>query len=212
MQNAPFFQTGTQIKHVVLFLHGYGANGDDLLSIGRDWQDSLPDTLFIAPNAPYQHPYIDSGYMWFDFQDKQNISPNDVKTGLNNIRPIIKDYVQKLTQEYNVPYSSLVPVGFSQGAMIALDLLTCEPEIKAIIEYAGVYYPMCTSIENAASKKALLVHGTDDTVVPYHHMRDTEKALTELGIHVTSIPCAGLDHGINDEGIRAGKLFLKERL
>lgn len=112
MQNAPFFQTGTQIKHVVLFLHGYGANGDDLLSIGRDWQDSLPDTLFIAPNAPYQHPYIDSGYMWFDFQDKQNISPNDVKTGLNNIRPIDRDITLMFYFAVGTMICAFIPLTF----------------------------------------------------------------------------------------------------
>ncbi len=211
MQEASF-QTSADINRIILFLHGYGANGEDLLSIGRHWQDSLPHTLFIAPNAPYSHPQIPGGYMWFNFKDTSNITPDDIKDGLNKIRPIIQDYVQKLSKKYSVPLSRIIPVGFSQGAMIALDLLACEPDIKTVIDYAGIYYPMRAFIENATSKKALLVHGTDDTVVPYHHMHEAEKALTNLGIHVTPITCAELGHGISMEGITAGETFLKEAL
>lgn len=203
------FQTGNEIKRIILFLHGYGADGEDLLDIGRHWQDSLPDTLFIAPNAPYSHPQIPNGFMWFDFKDVNNITPYDIKNGLNKTRPIIQDYLQTLSQKHGVSLSQIIPVGFSQGAMIALDLLACEPEIKAIIDYAGIYYPMYNFIENAASKRALLVHGADDTIVPYHHMPDAQKALTALGIHVTPITCVELGHSINAVGIAAGETFLK---
>ncbi|MEK7654653.1 MAG: dienelactone hydrolase family protein [Pseudomonadota bacterium] len=204
------FQTGTEIKRIILFLHGYGADGEDLLNIGKHWQDSLPHTLFVAPNAPYPHPQIPNGFMWFDFKDVSNITPEDIKDGLNKTRPIIQDYVQTLSRKYVVSLSQIIPVGFSQGAMIALDLLACEPEIQAAIDYAGIYYPMNNFIENATSKRALLVHGTDDTVVPYHHMPEAQKALTNLGIHVTPITCAELGHSINAVGILAGATFLKE--
>lgn len=204
------FQTGTDIQRIILFLHGYGADGEDLLGLGKHWQDSLTQTLFIAPNAPYPHPYVPNGFMWFDFKDVNNISSEDIKDGLNKIRPIFQGYLRTLSKDYGVPLSRITLVGFSQGAMIALDLLACEPEIKAVIDYAGVYYPMSDVIENSGSKRALLVHGTDDTVVPYHHMPEAEKALTKLGIHVTSITCAELGHSINAEGIAAGEKFLKE--
>ena len=204
------FQTGIEIKRIVLFLHGYGANGEDLLSIGKHWQDSLPDTLFIAPNAPYPHPYIPNGFMWFDFKDVAQITSDDIKDGLNQIRPMLQDYLKVLSKKYDVPLPKIVPVGFSQGAMIALDLLVCEPEIEVVVDYAGIYYPMRTFIENAALKRVLLVHGTDDTVVSYHHMPEAEKALTDLGIHVTPITCSGLGHSIDAEGISAGERFLKE--
>lgn len=204
------FQTDTDIHRIVLFLHGYGANGEDLLDIGKHWQDSLPHTLFIAPNAPYPHPYVPGGFMWFDFKDVNNITTEDIRDGLNKIRPTLQNYLRTLSKTYEVPLSHIIPVGFSQGAMIAMDLLVCEPNIKAIIDYAGIYYPVSTALENAASKRALLVHGTDDTIVPYHHMPEAEKALTKLGIHVTPITCAELGHGINAEGIAAGEMFLKE--
>lgn len=204
------FQTGADIQRIILFLHGYGADGEDLLGVGKHWQDSLPHTLFIAPNAPYPHPYVPNGFMWFDFKDVNNISSEDIKDGLNKIRPILQDYLRTLSKAYGVPLSRITLVGFSQGAMIALDLLDCEPEIKAVIDYAGVYYPMSDLIENAGSKRALLVHGTDDTVVSYHHMPEAEKALTKLGIQITTITCAELGHSINAEGIAAGEKFLKE--
>lgn len=204
------FQTDTDIKRIILFLHGYGANGEDLLTIGRHWQDSLPHTLFIAPNAPYPHAQIPNGFMWFDFKDTSAITSDDIKNGLNAVRPIIQDYLQTLAKTYGVPLANIILVGFSQGAMIALDTLACTSEIKTIIEYAGIYYPMHNLIENAVSKQALLVHGTDDTVVPYHHMSEAEKALTKFGIHVTSITCTGLGHSISDQGIAAGETFLKE--
>ena len=210
VKNAVFFQTGTEIERIILFLHGYGANGEDLLDIGKNWEKSLSNTLFIAPDAPYIHPQLSSGYMWFDFKDTSNITVDDIKNGLDKIRPVIKDYLQTLSKTYSVPISRIIPVGFSQGAMIALDLLVCEPEVQAVIDYAGVYYPTRNSIENPEFKKALLVHGADDTVVPYRHMAEAEILLTHLGIHVTCLSCEGLGHSINPEGIAAGEAFLKE--
>jgi len=210
MKNSASFQTGQDIRRIILFLHGYGANGEDLLDIGKCWQNSLPNTLFIAPNAPYSHPQIPSGYMWFDFKDINNITPEDIKGGLDRTRPIVQEYLRTLANKHGVTLADIIPVGFSQGSMITLDLLVHEPDIKNVIEYAGIYCPVQNFTENADLKRALLIHGTDDFVVPYEYMSKAEKELISIGIRVTSVTCPGLGHSISPEGIAAAESFLRE--
>ena len=52
-------------KQLVVFLHGYGADGNDLIEIGRQWQRWLPDAAFVAPNAPELLPGSPMGRQWF---------------------------------------------------------------------------------------------------------------------------------------------------
>ena len=55
-----------QIENIVIFLHGYGANGNDLLGIGHHWKAQLPNTLFISPNAPFKTEWSQESFQWFD--------------------------------------------------------------------------------------------------------------------------------------------------
>ncbi len=204
------FQNASQIDRIVLFLHGYGANGEDLINIGRYWDADLPGTLFIAPNAPYVHPYLQNGYMWFPFKDISNITLDDIKNGLLAIRPVIHNYIDELSKIHKVPTYQIIPVGFSQGGMIALDTLVTCHQMKVAICYAGSYYPFKNELDAGVKKHALLVHGLEDSVVRYHYMKDAEAELIKLGVYVKSVTCAGVGHSISQEGILAGVNFLKE--
>ena len=63
-----------QPRHLMVLLHGYGSDGNDLIAIGRHWSTSLPDTLFVSPNAPDACDINPSGYQWFPIQTDRMIS------------------------------------------------------------------------------------------------------------------------------------------
>ncbi len=85
-------------KQMVMFLHGYGANGDDLLNIGEDWGDELPEAVFLSPNAPDVCEAFAGGYQWFsiraidekaferDKPDRAGVSPCWMPILMNNCK------------------------------------------------------------------------------------------------------------------------------
>ena len=59
-------ESGNSIKNALIFLHGYGANADDLINIGLRWKEKLENTIFISPNAPFKCDWSDDAFQWFD--------------------------------------------------------------------------------------------------------------------------------------------------
>src|ERR671912_973195 len=103
-------------KQLVVFLHGYGADGNDLIEIGRQWQRWLPDAAFVAPNAPEACAGAPMGRQWFalTFRD-----PHERWRGVNQAGPGLDRFLDAELQENGVPPSGLALVGFSQGTMLA---------------------------------------------------------------------------------------------
>ncbi len=104
-------------KQLVVFLHGYGADGNDLIEIGRQWQRWLPDAAFVAPNAPELMPGQPMGRQWFalTFRD-----PHERWRGVNHAGPGLDAWLDLELAGHNLPASKLALVGFSQGTMMAL--------------------------------------------------------------------------------------------
>lgn len=189
---------------IVIFLHGYGASGSNLLPFAHHWQEALPSTLFLAPNAPEKIEET-GGYQWFSLSDR---SFKGMRLGLEKARSIFLNYIDEILNSYSLTYQDLALVGFSQGAMVALDLLFSQKDIKGIIGYSGAFYPPEGTWNKPIKTKVLLVHGTHDTVVPFSAMTEAEKNLKKYHVSVSTLTCFSLDHSINEEGILKGKDFL----
>src|SRR5271156_389031 len=123
-------------RQLVVFLHGYGADGNDLIEIGRVWQPLLPHAAFVSPHAPEPCGQAPVGRQWFalTFRD-----PNERWVGVNKAAPVLERFIDAELARLGLPPSALALVGFSQGTMMSLHVgLRRAVPPAAIVGYSGL--------------------------------------------------------------------------
>src|SRR3954462_6931100 len=123
-------------KQLVVFLHGYGADGNDLIEIGRQWQPWLPAAAVLAPNPPQLLPGQPMGRQWFalTFRD-----PHERWRGVNHAGPGLDAWLEAELARHELPPAKLPLVGFSQGTMMALRVcLRRAQSPAAIVGFSGL--------------------------------------------------------------------------
>jgi phospholipase/carboxylesterase len=199
--------SGRKAKNLVILLHGYGSSGDDLISLAPYWSKMMPDTEFLAPNGTEAWEGYASGYQWFSLKE---FTPTSVRAGLSSAQPHLKQYILESLAARNLSPRELAIVGFSQGSMVALDMMFALPDLGGIISYSGGFYPSETPLPHKPYPKILLVHGDADSVVPYDYFLEAEAQLKKLGLSPQTLTCSGLGHSIDEEGLKAGGNFLTQ--
>lgn len=199
-------------KNLVVFLHGYGADGNDLIDIGRAWQQLLPDTAFVSPHAPEPCGQAPVGRQWFalTFRD-----PNERWTGVNKAAPVLDAFLDEELARHGLPPSALALVGFSQGTMMSLHVgLRRAAPLAAIVGYSGMLaLPERTTPEQLAAEiksrpPVLLVHGSEDDLIPVQALFHASQTLAALDVPTEWHISHGIGHGIDGEGLRHGGTFL----
>ena len=199
-------------RQLVIFLHGYGADGNDLIEIGRAWQPLLPDAAFVSPHAPEACGQAPVGRQWFalTFRD-----PNERWVGVNKAAPVLERFIDAELARHRLPPQALALVGFSQGTMMALHVgLRRAVAPAAIVGYSGllVVPPQGELDALAAEIKArppvLLVHGDQDELIPAEALFQTTQGLADLGVPAEWLLSPGVGHGIDPVGLRHGGEFL----
>ena len=209
--------SGNKPDSIVVFLHGYGANGHDLLSIGKVWAPLLPNTLFVAPHGPDESKINPSGNQWFSLDDwdpDQLLTPAQITrmlTDIQTITPSFNQYLDNLLKTHNLPPEKLALVGFSQGSMFALHIALHRPQCAGVVAYSGAFLEDPTK-PNISRPPILLVHGKEDRLVPPGYSEESEMRLKSLQIPVTLALVPGLDHGIDERGLAVGGAFLRKHL
>lgn len=195
-------------RQLVVILHGYGADGNDLISLGQYWSRMFPDALFVAPNAHEPCPGNPMGYQWFALDLDKGLSR---LLGADTARPVIAGFLDDLWAQTGLGPADTVLVGFSQGAMMALDAgLRLESPLKAIVAFSGlVIDPERLAAEIGSTPPVLLVHGDADEVVPVAGSQAAEPVLEALGIDVRLHVSPGAGHGIAPDGLEVASAFLK---
>ena len=198
-------------KQIVFLLHGYGADGADLIDLSTPFSMCLPYAKFISPDAPFDCKMSPTGKEWFPIEEIPEGAINASKELLN----LIKNECDK----ENLKFENVLLIGFSQGAMMSIQsLLLSDYNFLGIIGYSGG-----TSLENInasrhlidknthknSSTPVLLVHGEEDDIVPFSSLDNAKKLLTEVGFDVKTVNRPGLAHGIDPDGISAGMEFVK---
>jgi phospholipase/carboxylesterase len=201
-------RSGEKPKQLVVFLHGYGANGANLIDIADYWTDLLPTAEFIAPDA-LEPCEMGFGYQWFGLQD---FSPFNIRAGLDRATPLIVKQLKIWLHERNLTPAELCLVGFSQGAMMALDIMFHLQGIKAVVGYSGAFYPPIGNLLKTPYPHVFLGHGDMDTVVPYLAFIEAVKNLQKFSITPVTYTSHGLGHSIDGEGLKRGGQFLVESL
>lgn len=201
-----YSKSGEACKKIVIFLHGYGADGKDLISIAPMWADNLSNTVFYAPNAPEPCEMSPQGFQWFSLRDR---SPHAMQQGAEAAHTILSNYIQEKCREQNLTISDVVVVGFSQGSMMALYTLPQMQEPCAgIIAFSG----RALAKPKPESKKfpIIAIHGKMDDIVPFEslqHIHDTFE-----GWNVSTHARPHLGHGIDEKGLQLAYDFLKNQL
>ncbi|MCC6775791.1 MAG: prolyl oligopeptidase family serine peptidase [Hyphomicrobiales bacterium] len=203
-------------RQLVVLLHGYGADGNDLIDIGRAWQGLLPNAAFVSPHAPEPCGQAPVGRQWFALTFRE---PNERWVGVNAAAPVIARFLAAELARHKLPPSALALVGFSQGTMMALHLgLRQATPPFAIVGYSGLLVaPANTNPEQLASEVTsrppiLLIHGDRDELIPVDAMFQASSGLASLGVPVEWHMSQGIGHGIDQEGLRQGGEFLARRL
>ena len=202
-------------RQLVVFLHGYGADGNDLIEIGRAWQPFLPQVAFVAPNAPHACGQAPMGREWFPLTFR---NPTERWDGVNMAAPGLDAFLDAELARHQLPPSALALVGFSQGTMMALQVgLRRAVAPAAIVGYSGMlvlegdkdvqgYAPQVRS-----RPPVLLIHGDADDLIPVQALILSTQALAALEVPVEWHVSNGIGHGIDDEGLRHGGEFLARR-
>jgi phospholipase/carboxylesterase len=201
-------KSGAKPKQLVVFLHGYGSNGDDLISLAPYWADLLPDAEFVSPNAPFpceMNPF--GGFQWFGLEER---NPAMMLAGTRAATTILDAWLDEALNARGLDESSLALVGFSQGTMMSLHVgprRAIAP--AAIVGYSGALIgPDALGAEIKSKPPVLLVHGTVDQVVPFAAMGAAAQALQAQGVKVETMARPGLPHSIDPDGLAAGGRFL----
>ena len=202
-------------RQLVVFVHGYGADGNDLIEIGRAWQELLPQAAFVSPHAPRPCGQAPMGREWFPLTFR---NPTERWDGCNMAGPALDAFLDAELARHKLPPSALALVGFSQGTMMSLHVgLRRAMPPAAIVGYSGMLILKGdTDVEGykpqiRARPPLLLVHGADDELIPVDALFHSREALAALEVPVEWHISAGTGHGIDPEGLRQGGDFLARR-
>lgn len=211
--------------HLVILVHGYGADGNDLISLAPHWQRLLPGAAFVAPNAPERIPGMPWGYQWFSLS---TYDPNmlrrdpahapavyrEMHEGALRAAPPLEAFIAAELERTGVAPERLALVGFSQGTMMALQVgLRRAVAPAAIVGFSGALIGADRlPAEITARPPVLLIHGDADEVVPIEALHAAASGLGAAGVGVRWHIARGMGHGIDQEGLELAGHFLAEHL
>jgi len=199
-------------RQLVVFLHGYGADGNDLIDIGGQWQALLPDAAFVSPHAHEPLPGAPFGRQWFGLTFRV---PGERWRGVEAARPVLDAFLDQELAHHGLTDRDLALVGFSQGTMMALHTgLRRKSALAGIVGYSGILVtpedepPTVMAADLGPRPPVLLIHGDRDPVIPPEALAFSVEALKALDVPVGAHMSRGIGHGIDGAGLRLGAEFL----
>lgn len=200
-------RSGKAPTQLMVLLHGYGADGGDLIGLGRHWGEMLPGMLFVSPNAPSVCDHMPSGFQWFPVAGALPIR----KVGdAEAARPALVNFLMDLWAQTGVSPAKTVLAGFSQGGMMALHVGTAlDQQLAGLISFSGAFLPPeGFGTGKFAKPPVALIHGDQDGVVDTDLSRQAATVLRAAGLDVTLHISPGVGHGIAEDGLEFATAFL----
>ncbi|UWQ93147.1 alpha/beta fold hydrolase [Aliisedimentitalea scapharcae] len=202
-------------RSIVVFLHGYGANGADLLGLADPLGEHLPDTLFVAPDAPEDCAGSPMGYQWFPIPWIDGSSEEEAMRGMSAAVDDLNAFLDALMVDEDVLPEQVVLFGFSQGTMMSLHVAPRrEDPVAGIVAFSGRLLEPDLLVDEVVSKMPiLLVHGDADDVVPVQSLPEAAEALQKAGFtDVYAHIMKGTGHGIAPDGLSVALAFMRDKL
>ncbi len=198
---------GGKPRRLVILLHGYGADGNDLLGLAPHWARRLPEAEFLSPHAPFPCEAAPFGRQWFGFEGR---SEDMILAETQTAAAILDAFIDAELARRGFAEDDLALVGFSQGTMMALHVAPRRaPTVAAVVGYSGMLIaPQLLAAEIKSKPSVLLVHGTADPVIPYASLAAAQAGLQAVSIAVTAATRPGLAHAIDEEGVAIGGAFI----
>lgn len=203
-------------KYLVIFLHGYGANGENLIELAHEFKRAVPDAHFISPNAiePWEGGFPHA-YQWFSLSagfERKSLAvmgPN-----IKRANKILGSFIDVQLARFNLTVENLFIVGFSQGAMMAMYQGFIKSKKPAgVIAFSGkLIFPEMLGEQTLSRPNICLIHGEADSVVPFASFLEAKKLLEEQNLPFESHAIPHLDHSIDIHGIRMAQNFIKKQI
>lgn len=198
---------------VVVFLHGYGADGQDLLGLADPLAPHMPDTLFLAPDAPTRSPLNPMGYQWAPIPHMDGSTMEQARTAMLASVDAVNAMLDGLIAETGLGPEKFLLFGFSQGTMLSLHLAPRRAvALAGVVGFSGMLLvPEVLSAEKVVTLPILLVHGDADEVVPFAARDAAAQALLKEGFSVYAHTMPGTGHGIAPDGLSVALAFMREQ-
>ncbi len=202
-------------RSAVIFLHGYGANGADLLGLADPLGEHLPDTLFLAPDAPEEIPGMPFGRQWFPIPWIDGSSEEESERGMRAAVDDLNAFLDAVMVDEDLLPEQVVLFGFSQGTMMSLHVgPRREDALAGIVAFSGrLLSPELLEDEVKTKPPILLVHGDADDVVPVQSLPEAAEALQKAGFtDIYAHIMKGTAHGIAPDGLSVALAFMRDKL
>ncbi len=201
-------------RQMVVLLHGYGADGADLLGLADPLGPHLPDAVFYAPDAPDACSGNPFGRQWFGIPRFDGSTVEEAMAGLNRSSVAVNAFLEARLAEEGLQPKDLILLGFSQGAMTALHIAPRRAvPIAGVVAISGrLIAPERLIPETTAKPPILLMHGDRDDVVDFKEMALAGDALVAAGFDTYGHVMKRSGHGIAPDGLQVALAFMKEQL
>ena len=198
--------SGGKAEQVIMFLHGVGADGNDLIGLAPHFQQVLPDAFLVSPDAPYPYDMAPTGRQWFPIGD---FTAESRLEGAVSAAPILDAFIDETLPDQGLGADRLLLIGFSQGTIMSLHVgPRREAPVAGIIGHSGMLAgPHLLGAEIRSRPPVLLTHGEAAPLLPVQSLPEAEAALKEAGVAVEAHVRPGLGHGIDEECVRLGLTF-----
>lgn len=202
-------RSGASPKQLVVLLHGYGADGEDLIGLADPLGEALPNALFAAPNAPSRCAQNPFGFEWYPLD--LSMMQESVRIGTPTARAAIVEYLDDQWVRTGLGAAETFLVGFSQGAMMALHVALSLPEpVRGVVSFSGALVPPA-DFDAAPKPPICLIHGDLDQVVEPRRTEEAAEALSARGYELSVHFSRGLAHGISPDGLQFATAFMLGR-
>lgn len=203
-------------KYLVIFLHGYGSNGENLISLAPEFAKILPKAHFISPNAvePWEGGFPDA-YQWFSlYSGFARKGLEEIAEKIRKSNQALQNFITLQLEKHGLAYENLILIGFSQGAMMAnYQGMIAQKPIAGVISYSGkIVEPNLIGEKIISKSRTCLIHGEQDSVLPFENFLEAKKILDSHGFPYEAHGLPNLDHSIDYRGVHIAKDFIKKSL